>query len=116
MTNDFLQVAGADAVEAGAARLSAAGEELDGAVQAVTSEISAIEAEEPWGDDKFGQQFLANYREKPKGSTVDFSKGAQESMAQLGPEAQKIGDATVKAMLDYVGTDDSNAADINSLR
>jgi hypothetical protein len=110
MTNDFVEITGADSVQADALRLSAAGNELDAQAQARVSDISSIEAEQPWGDDKYGVAFFSKYDGKGEAG------GIKESLIGLGSHAVKIGDATLAGMLDYTSADDANAAGIKSVR
>jgi hypothetical protein len=110
MSNDFVEITSPDSVQADAVRLSSAGAELNSAAETRVADISAIESEQPWGNDKYGVAFLSQYDGDGEAG------GIKERLLGLGSEAVKIGDATLEAMLDYTSTDHANAARIRSVR
>jgi hypothetical protein len=112
--NDFVELKNPETVEANAVRISTDGETLQSSAEAVVNAIGAIEAEAPWGSDKYGVQFVHSYESSDGGEQANES--VKKSATSLGEEATKIGDATTQAVLDYSATDDTNAAGINSVR
>ena len=110
MTDGFLEIGDPNAVMADAVRLEAAGEKLEAVMQAQAGAISAIEGEQPWGNDQFGAAFRQGYYKD------DVPAAAKEDMTSLGDEAVKYGNAAALAMTDYSSTDAANAAGIDGVR
>jgi hypothetical protein len=96
--------------------LSALGEDLNAKAGAILGDIHGIEAERPWGDDSFGQQFWHSYNQPAQDSSTPFREELQDSLAQAGQPLTQVGDKTVRAMTEYQGTDAENAADLNSVQ
>ena len=105
-----------DDVAARGAILSALGERLHAKAGAVLGDIHAIEAEQPWGADSFGQQFWHSYNQPAQGSATPFREELQNSLAQAGEPLTEVGDKTVRAMTEYQGIDAENAADLKSVQ
>jgi hypothetical protein len=112
--NDFVEMKNPEIVQAHAVRISADGETLQSGAEAVVNAIGSIEAETPWGSDKYGAQFVHSYESSDGGEQANES--VKKSATTVGDEATKIGDATTQAVLDYSATDDTNASGINSVR
>lgn len=116
MPNDFVALTNTDAVQGDAVRISAQGDALDAQAQARLGEIEGIEAGTPWGTDKYGVAFLSGYDQDPGKTGQGASASVKESLADLGQNAAKIGDAVTRAVLDYTGADQANTRGINSVR
>jgi hypothetical protein len=77
------------------------------------AQISAIEGEEPWGSDEYGQAFRTTYFAQPEGAEVPLPAMVSKGLGQAGERLTKVGDNTILAMTDYQGTDTANAGQID---
>jgi|SRR5690606_25316067 len=92
--------------------LRSLGETFRARIQGLQGEIQAIEAERPWGNDKYGQAFESTYNYVPDGSETRLRDDLSEGMSHAGERLIKVGDKTVLAMTEYQATDATNETEI----
>jgi|SRR5882672_8639096 hypothetical protein len=78
----------------------------------VLSDITGKEAGAPWGNDETGQNFLTQYNNVPEGGTQPFSDELKSKLEKAGDDLDKLGTATMQAMVGYQSTDTVNSGDI----
>jgi hypothetical protein len=111
---DYLEVRDADALTADAARMMAEGENLRSMATRRTAAIQSIEAEQPWGSDKYGEAFTSGYF-STEHSDTPASQAVQQNLTDLGDHAVDIGEAATWAMTSYTSTDTENATDLGNV-
>lgn len=94
--------------------LRSIGETFRARIQGLQSEIQAIEAERPWGNDKYGQAFESTYNVVPPGSETRLRDDLSDGMSRAGEGLIKVGDKTVMAMTEYQAVDATNEAEIRN--
>lgn len=80
---------------------------------AVLGEIQAIDAEQPWAQDQYGQAFQSKYSEVQDGQEVSARDYAQTQMSDAGDRLIRVGEQTVLAMSEYQGVDQQGATEIH---
>jgi hypothetical protein len=99
-----------------AARLATLGQSLHAAVAGLPEQITALEAQAPWGSDSYGvdpkEGFLASYHgagEEP------FNESLKADLRVAGTGLANLGNAMVSAMADFLGEDATSSAEIGRL-
>jgi hypothetical protein len=102
INGDPNQVSGTGAVLQGLA------ETFRAKVTGIQGKIHGVEAERPWGNDKFGHGFETTYNQTPKGSDKSLVDSVSEGMSGAGEGLSKLGGSVVRAMNQYQGEDHAN--------
>jgi hypothetical protein len=108
-----------DEIRGRGALLAARGEAFDATAQGLVDRISAIEAEAPWGNDQYGQQFLDGENggyQSTKHTDVPFNEYVKTSATNVGPGLTRTGEAIEGAMTGYQFADVDNQADIAAVK
>ena len=80
--------------------------------QAILGDIHAVDAQRPWGNDKYGHAFETTYNQIPPGGETSLRDMVQDGLSHAGERLTKVGDKTVLAMTEYQGIDGDNGAEI----
>jgi hypothetical protein len=113
----YLDVRGnPDEVSGKGSVLKAHAEDLAAKAAAILSDIQAIDAGAPWGQDEPGLQFQEQYLKPPKDSSgPPLRDVVQDHLSKAGELLSKVGDGIVVSMAEYQGADAVNEADIGKL-
>ncbi|BCJ32413.1 hypothetical protein [Actinocatenispora sera] len=104
----FVQM-GADETSVAGARYALAGDQLTANGSAVRSGIEAAEGSAPWGDDKFGHEFLKKYGNPQEGDdSLTF-------LTDGGEQLSTVGNAVQWAAVDGIDADSQAKQSIHSL-
>ena len=98
------------------ARLAALAQTFKAQVQAAQGDITAIEAERPWGDDSFGRGFAHDYLESAGPDEAPVRDTIMTEMSGAGDQLTKLGNTTAWGMAEFGAGETQNAADIKSVR
>lgn len=112
----FIDIQG-DPNEVGAtgAQLRALAESFEAKTKAILGDINAVEAERPWGSDKYGNAFEASYHQTGEGGDTPLSTDVKDGMSEAGRRLARVGQGTVMAMTEYQGVDAQNSADLRNV-
>ncbi|GIG57047.1 hypothetical protein Lfu02_14190 [Longispora fulva] len=100
-----------DEVRGRGLNMKAAGETFHATAQGLIGDIEAAEGSAPWGNDKFGQEFLKTYHKDYDGKT--FNDIVKSTLTETGPKISSTGQAIATAMSDYQFTDALGQSDIS---
>jgi hypothetical protein len=83
-------------------------------IQGLQAKIGAVEAEKPWGNDKFGHAAEETYTKEPKGKQP-LREGVSEAMSGAGDTLSRLGGNVVRAMNQYQGEEYANEVSIKQV-
>ncbi|MFC7548808.1 hypothetical protein [Plantactinospora sp. GCM10030261] len=96
------------------AKLRALAEAFSGDVQGIAGQIRTADSAKPWGSDKFGQEFDAQYNKVDNGQVI--SEAVKDRMTDAGELGLTAGNRVVRAMDGYQLADHDGERDINSVQ
>jgi hypothetical protein len=110
----FVEITGdPDEIRANAARMGTSGETIQAKSAELHDAVSGIEAEQPWGHDKFGVEFLKGYQ--PDGGEGSPGEDPAAQLGRAGAELTKMSEGVTWAVTDYQSSDAQAADDIGKL-
>jgi len=110
INGDPNQVTGTGAILQGLA------ETFKAKVSGVQAKIHGVEAERPWGNDKFGHGFETTYNMKPEGSETALVDSVSEGMSKAGDGLSKLGGNIVRGMNEFQGEDFAGGTAIKKVK
>lgn len=111
----FVNIEDPDNVAGTGAALAAVAAKFRAQVNAVTSQVATIEAEQPWGTDAYGEGFRETYfNAGAEDGQPSIRQSVLDGMAASGDWLEDLGNTTATGMAQYSGGEAENAAQISS--
>jgi hypothetical protein len=108
-----------DEIRGRGAVLAGQGQAFDARTQELVSRVEALEANAPWGADKYGTQFLNNENggyHSTEHTDVPFNEYVKTGSAEVGQKIVRTGEAIAGAMTGYQFADIDNQTDISAVQ
>lgn len=113
--SNFIDVASLAQMTVMGTRFVGLADQLQTQLETLVSDIDSVEAESPWGNDKFGRRFRQNYMSTPEGSTGPQNEALKKELTELGKELGQLGEGVVNTATQYQLADNHNAATIRNV-
>jgi hypothetical protein len=93
-----------------------AGHALNEHTTAIAGEIERLEGTEPWGRDKYRQDFLNGYQQPAGDGGPPFNETIKSGLRDAGNDLADVGDNTTMAMVDVQVVEEDNAHKIGNVK